>query len=119
MSQDNQIYIPESFMALFMTPGRYKPNAAHAEICARYELCEDMANMLTDTAQTMQFNLGVTEQDVLGQCLRGLQAEGSVVSLPESVWVVHRLAELLNWPGLEPETVPETPPASSPDVPAA
>lgn len=101
MSQDNQIFIPESFMALFMVPGRYKPSASHAEVSARYELCEDMANLLTETAQTMQFSLGVTEQDVLERCLRGLQADGSVVSRPESVWVVHRLAELLNWPALE------------------
>ena len=100
MSQENQIYIPESFMALFIAPGRYKPTASHAEVSARYELCEDMANMLTETAQNMQFTLGVTEQDVLTQCLRGLQAPDSVVSVPESVWVVHRLAELLNWPVL-------------------
>jgi hypothetical protein len=33
--------------------------------------------------------------------LRGLQMEGSVVSLPESDWVVQRLAELLNWPWTE------------------
>jgi hypothetical protein len=101
MSQDNQIFIPESFMALYLVPGRYKPSASHAEVSSRYELCEDMASLLTETAQTMQFNLGMTEQDVLAQCLRGLQAEGSVVSGPESVWVVHRLAELLNWPALE------------------
>ncbi len=100
MSEDNQIYIPESFMALFLQPGRYKPTAGHAEVSARYELCEDMAHMLTETAQNMLFSLGVTEQDVLTQCLRGLQVEGSVVSEPESVWVVHRLAELLNWPAL-------------------
>ena len=105
MSEDNQILIPESFMALFIQPGRSKPSASHAEVSARYELCEDMANMLTETAQNMQFTLGITEQDVLMQCLRGLQAEGSVVSLPESHWVVHRLAELLNWP------FPETDPA--------
>ncbi len=107
MSQDNQIYIPESFMALFVAPGRYKPTAAHAEICARYELCEDMANMLTETAQTMQFSLGVTEHDVLERCLRGLQAESTVVSMPESVWVVHRLAELLNWPALKADEAPQ------------
>ena len=101
MSEDNQIYIPDSFMALFMSPGRYKPNASHADISARYELCEDMAQMLTETAQNMQFNLGVTEQDVLMQCLRGLQAEASVVSVTEAQWVVHRLAELLNWPPLD------------------
>lgn len=104
MSEDNQIFIPESFMALFMQPGRYKPSASHAQISARYELCEDMANLLTETAQNMQFTLGITEQDVLMQCLRGLQVEGSVVSLPESDWVVQRLAELLNWPWSETDT---------------
>jgi hypothetical protein len=104
MSEDNQIFIPESFMALFIKPGRYKPSAS-AEVSDRYELCEDMANMLTETAQNMQFTLGITEQDALMQCLRGLQVDGSVVSLPESDWVVHRLAELLNWP------FPETDPA--------
>ena len=116
MSQENQIYIPESFMALFVAPGRSKPTASHAEVSARYELCEDMANMLTDTAQNMQFTLGVTEQDVLMQCLRGLQAEASVVSAPESVWVVQRLAELLNWPALvhEDELQPEPDAAETP-----
>ena len=98
MSEDNQIFIPESFMTLFIQPGRYKPSASRAEVSSRYELCEDMANMLTETAQNMQFTLGITEQDVLIQCLIGLQAEESVVTLPESQWVVHRLAELLNWP---------------------
>ena len=98
MSEDNQIFIPESFMTLFIQPGRYKPSASRAEVSNRYELCEDMANMLMETAQNMQFTLGITEQDVLIQCLIGLQAEGSVVTLPESQWVVHRLAELLNWP---------------------
>ncbi len=103
MSSENQIFIPESFMALYLLPGRTKPTASHAEIAARYELCEDMANMLTETAQNLQFSLGVTEQDVLMQCLRGLQAEASVVTQPESVWVVHRLAELNHWPAFKPE----------------
>ena len=102
----NQIYIPESFITLFMEPRRHKPNAPYAEIAARYELCEDMASMLTETAKEMQFSLGITEQDVLGQCLNGLQAPGSVVSNAEAVWVIHRLAELLDWPRLE--SKPET-----------
>jgi hypothetical protein len=101
MSENNQILIPDSFMAMFMTPGRYKPDASHAVVSARYELCEDMAQMLTETAQSMHFNLGVTEDDVLIRCLQGLQAEASVVSTTEAQWVVHRLAELLNWPLLD------------------
>lgn len=108
MSEDNQIYIPESFMALFLQPGRYKPTASHAEIAARYELCEDLAQMLTETASNMQFSLGITEHDVLMQCLRGLQAPGAVVSVPESVWVVHRLAEVLQWPALQAQDLPHS-----------
>ena len=106
MYEINQSEIPPSFVALFVPPGRLKPTEPREVVAARYELCEDMANLLTDTAQNMQFTLGVTEQDVLMQCLRGLQAEASVVSLPESVWVVQRLAELLNWPALEKEDEP-------------
>jgi hypothetical protein len=101
MSSNNQILIPESFIALFITPGRIKPSASHGEVAARYELCEDMASMLTETAQNMLFSLGVTELDVLGKCWSGLLAEPTVVSRPEATWVVHRLAELLDWPQLD------------------
>ena len=38
---------------------------ARAHIEARYEFCEDMAQMLVDPARTKLFELGVTEQDVL------------------------------------------------------
>ena len=101
MSAHNQILIPDSFMALFLTPGRIKPNASHSEVAERYELCEDMANLLTETAQNMLFTLGVTELDVLGKCWDGLLVEPTVVSRAEAIWVVHRLAELLDWPRLD------------------
>ena len=107
MSEDNQIYIPESFAALFVPPGRLKLSVGHAELAARYELCEDMAQLLTETAKNMQFSLGITEQDVLQQCLNGLLVEGSVVSGAEAMWVVHRLAELLYWPVLLHSHTPE------------
>ncbi len=41
-------------------------------IAARYEFCEDLATMLTEHAQTMLFDLGITEDDVLERCHRGL-----------------------------------------------
>jgi len=101
MSDEYQIEIPQSFMALFVDPGRQKPNASREVVAGRYELCEDMASMLTETAKNMLFSLGITERDVLERVHRGLVGEGAVVTQPEAVWVVHRLAELLDWSRLE------------------
>ena len=98
MSDESQIEIPPSFVALYVPPGRIKPTLARAELSARYELCEDLANLLTEKAANMQFTLGITEELVLQQCELGLLAEPAVVSPAEARWVVCRLAELLNWP---------------------
>jgi hypothetical protein len=97
MSDEYQIEIPASFMALFVLPGRQKPSLPRDELAARYELCEDMAQLLTETARNMEFSLGLAESDVLTRCLQGLRVEPAVVSDAESVWVVRRLAELLGW----------------------
>lgn len=98
MSDESQIEIPQSFIALFVEPGRSKPNASREAIGQRYELCEDLANLLTETAGTMQFSLGITEADVLQRCQLGLQVPDSVVTLREVPWVICRLAELMQWP---------------------
>ncbi|WP_418319521.1 ATPase with chaperone activity [Piscinibacter sakaiensis] len=103
MTDDNQIDIPPSFVALYLEPGRIKPNASRQQIGERYEFCEDLAAMLTDTARTMLFDLGITEDDVLERCHRGLLVEASGVSVAEAGWVVCRLAELLGWPLWLPE----------------
>ncbi len=98
MSDESQIDIPQSFVALYLAPGRQKPSLQRAELAGRYELCEDMAQMLTETARQMEFSLGITEADVLARCLQGLRVEPAVVTKAESTWVITRLAELLNWP---------------------
>ncbi|WP_342129508.1 ATPase with chaperone activity [Hydrogenophaga sp. OTU3427] len=98
MSEDSQILIPPSFIALYVPEGRIKPTLPRDEIAQRYELCEDMAQMLTDTASTMLVTLGITENDVLQRCRQGLLTEPAVVSAAEAGWVVSRLAELMNWP---------------------
>ena len=97
MPNMNQIEIPQSFMALFLTADRLKPSASLEVVVGRYELCEDMACMLTEHAQTMLFNLSLTEEDVLRRCHAGLMAGASVVTEQESDWVIRRLAELLAW----------------------
>jgi hypothetical protein len=98
MPDDNQILIPRSFIELFIPPGKVKPRETREHIAARYELCEDMAQMLTEPAQNKLFELGITEPDVLERMRRGLLAEGSALAADEAGWVIQRLAELLGWP---------------------
>jgi hypothetical protein len=96
--ETNQIQVPRSFIELFVTPGHTKPREPREFIAERYEWCEDMAQMLCDTATTQLFSLGITEQDVLQRMHQSLQAEGSAFMDCEAGWVVTRLAELLGWP---------------------
>ena len=98
MTSEFQIDIPASFMALYVPPGKIKPTLGQRELASRYELCEDLANLLTEKAANMQFTLGITEDLVLTQCEAGLLAEPVVVTPGEARWVVCRLAELLQWP---------------------
>ena len=93
---DNQIIVPPSFIAVY-SDARQRLSEPAAVVRQRYELCEDMAQMLTDTARTMEFSLGITEADVLQRVGQGLRGEGAVVSPDEATWVVTRLAELLDW----------------------
>jgi hypothetical protein len=103
MSDDPQILIPSSFIALFVPPGRLRPTAAHAHIAERYELCEDFAQMLVDTARGKHFELGADTRDVLERVGRGLRAPDALLEEREVVWVLTRLAELLDWPALPAE----------------
>ncbi len=97
MSDENQIVVPPSFVALFVEPGRVKPNASRQHILARYELCEDLATMLTDHAKSKLWELGVAQEDVLERIHRGLLNDEGVVVAVEATWVTRRLAELLDW----------------------
>jgi hypothetical protein len=95
---DSQLPIPPAFLALFMTPRAVKPSEPRAVIAARHELCEDMAQLLTERARELLWQLGVTEADVLERMHRGLAQDATVFSPAEAGWVTHRLAELLEWP---------------------
>ena len=100
---DNQIEIPQSFIALYVKPGRSTPNAPQETVIARYEQCEDMASVLTEHAQTLAFKENFSESEVLMRCHQGLLTAPSEFSADEARWVIQRLAELLGW---------EAPPAS-------
>ena len=97
MHDDQLTPLPESFLAL----GGGRPlrgQAAQAELRARYELCEDLANTLVPSAQALLHDDGLTEEDVLWRCHMGLAQPASGLQAGEAGWVVRRLAELLNWP---------------------
>jgi hypothetical protein len=110
LSDESQIEIPQSFIALFMEPGRSKLAATRLFIAQRYELCEDMANLLTQTAQEMLHGLGLAESDVLQRCYQGLLAGAAQFTALEAEWVVRRLAELSQWaqPGASAFTPPDS-----------
>jgi hypothetical protein len=97
MTDDNQLTIPRPFIDLFIPKGSSKPSEPRQVIAERYELCEDMAQMLTEHATQRKLDLAVPEEMVLERIHRGLLAEGSVVSATEAGWVTCRLAELLGW----------------------
>ena len=100
---DNQILIPDSFLALYSRPGSLKLTEPVAHVRERYELCEDLAHMLTDKASEKLHELGVAEQDVLARMLQALLGETSPVQPMEATWVARRLAELLDWAPLPPD----------------
>ncbi len=97
MSIDNQIEIPQSFIALYLTHVRSTPNAPQELVIARYEQCEDMACTLTEHAQTLAFKENFSEAEVLTRCEAGLLAAESAFTASEARWITLRLAELLNW----------------------
>ncbi len=109
MYEENQSFIPESFMALYLDKGHFKPSLPRAELTARYELCEDLAQLLVNTASNQQFELGITEDDAMERCWRGLLVPPSLTTSEEAFWVVCRLAELLSWP------LPQSPWTSAPE----
>ncbi len=119
MSEDSQIVVPPSFIALFIAPGRSRPNAPREEIAARHEHCEDLACLLTEHARTQLWQLGVTEADVLERIHRGLLAGDTALPPAQARWVLCRLAELLEWeqpelPDRLPDRQPDPPPGQMP-----
>jgi len=94
---ENQVPVPESFIVLYLDV-RQRLTATRAFIAVRYELCEDLANLLTDHCSTVHFRDGVDEATVLQRCHRGLLAPPTTVEANEAEWVVRRTAELLGWP---------------------
>ncbi len=97
MHDEYQIHIPPSFTAVH-SDSRQRLTLALADLRDRYEVCEDLANHLVEHCKGIHVEVGVDEQEVLRRCHLGLSSPESGVSVGEAVWVVTRLAELLQWP---------------------
>jgi hypothetical protein len=93
----NQIEVPPSFMALYTTPGGHRLTEPLPTVRERYELCEDLAQMLTERASTEAFKSGGSEREVLVRMQAALSGGQAGLRDDETVWVVTRLAELLGW----------------------
>jgi hypothetical protein len=98
MDEHSQILVPEAFLDLYRSPGRSRLTLPNEQIAARHELCEDLAQAMTEPARTMLFSAGLAEDEVLRRCHVGLRAGDAGLSAGEAEWVVRRLAELLEWP---------------------
>lgn len=97
MSDDNQIIVPPSFLAIY-SDARGRLLETQARVRMRYELCEDLAQHLGDQAKTLHHDMGVSEDLVMQRMHEGLSATASTLHQGEADWVVHRLAELCGWP---------------------
>lgn len=99
MDDSNQIEVPPSFLALFASPSGHRLLQPMKTVRERYELCEDLAQMLVDQAETARFKSGGSERETLAKMELVLSDPGSGLERGEASWVLARLAELLGWDG--------------------
>lgn len=97
MDDSNQIEVPPSFLALFASPSGYRLTEPMAVVRQRYELCEDLAQMLSEQAATALFKSGGSEADVLTGMREALAGADGGLAPAEATWVVTRIAEVLGW----------------------
>ncbi|WGT63840.1 hypothetical protein [Variovorax paradoxus] len=102
MSDDNQIFIPPSFFAVY-SDARKRLLEPIGVVRERYEICEDLANHLVGHAQIQHHTEVPVESEILRRIHAGLAVPEAGVSPAEAGWIVQRLAELLGWPSPGPE----------------
>ena len=107
MSDEQYTPPPESFLQLH-AGWRGRLLKPLAQIRQRHEFCEDLANHLVASAQTLHHDDRLAQDEVLLRCHAGLATPESGLDAGEAGWVVRRLAELLRWP-LPEEGLPPLP----------
>jgi hypothetical protein len=97
MDDANQIEPPASFAAIYTSADGTRLTRPADEIIVRYELCEDIAQTLSEHAATLLATSNDSESEVLKRVRDALDAGSPAVTNAESAWVEQRLAELLGW----------------------
>jgi len=93
MDSHDQRLVPDSFLTLYRGPaGRLRIDGG--TLMARYELCEDMAQMLCPTAQGLCAQVGADANEAAAHLVRVASGEADTLSEAEWDWVRQRLAEL-------------------------
>ncbi len=95
MSDDSQIVVPPSFIAIYVAPGKIKPSVSRDQLVQRYEFCEDFAQVLLEQAKTKQWELGISQDVVIERISQGLKDAQDQWSAQEATWIITRLVELL------------------------
>ena len=94
MTDESQVVVPPSFVALFIPPRQTRPTESRGTIAARYELCEDLALSLLEHP-LLRVEDEADRGHAVVRILEALVADDAVVSRREAEWVVARLEELL------------------------
>lgn len=95
MSDDSQIVVPPSFIAIYVAPGKIKPSISRDQLVERYEFCEDFAQVLLEQAKSKQWELGISQDVVIERISQGLKDAQDQWSAQEATWIITRLVELL------------------------
>ena len=95
MSDDSQIVVPPSFIAIYVAPGKIKPSISRDQLVQRYEFCEDFAQVLLEQAKSKQWELGISQDVVIERISQGLKDAQDQWSAQEATWIITRLVELL------------------------
>jgi hypothetical protein len=95
MSFERQIHIPASFVAIYTPSGRVRPEASRLWLEERYELCEDLSQLLANQVKDKVWQMGITESDALERVEHGLEHVDLELSDSECQWVMTRTKEVL------------------------
>ena len=97
MSADRQINVPASFLAIYTPDGQRRPTPPRQWLEDRHDLCEDLAQLLTEKTKDKVWQLGITQYDAIERIERGLPALSLDLSTLECQWVMTRVREILQW----------------------
>lgn len=96
MTDERQIHIPASFIAIYTRASQPRPSASRLWLEQRHDLCEDLAQLLAEQAKNKVWQLGIDVTDALARIEQGLPEIALDLSALECTWVMTRVKEILD-----------------------